>query len=128
MDTFLKILQQQGAMGLLIFGIGFSVVTFALGLLVLVKLKIIKFDKKPANGKTTAIQTIKNDEALKEFIRVQMADTRKVVYEMKTDMDISQAKAEVTLQHLNTGISKMVDVMVGLRTDIAKALNDKNKS
>ncbi len=54
-----------------------------------------------------------------------MADTRKVVYEMKNAIEVSQAREEVTLGHLEKGITKMVDVMVELKSDISKALNGK---
>ena len=130
MDKFFEILQQQGLLGLFIFGAGFSVIALLLVIFFLVKSKVISFNRKsekPANGKTTAIQAIKDDEKLKEFIRAQMAETRKVVYEMKSEADVSQARTELTLQHLETGISKMVDVMVDLKTEISKSLNGRSK-
>ena len=114
-------MEQQGWLGLFVFGAGFSVIAFGLLLFVLVKAKVIKFNKDKPHVKPTS-------EPFKEFIRAQSAETRKVVYELRNEITIHQAKEEVTFQHLEKGITKMVDVLQDMKTEISKSLNGKSKS
>lgn len=121
MGEFIEILQQQGLLGLFIFGIGFSVVTFAIGLFFLKKAKVINF-KSGSNGKTEKVKCEECIANFKDFTRGQFAETRKVVYEMKQQQEIHAAVLDNTLKHFEKGIDKMVNVLSDIKVEIKKAV------
>ncbi len=115
MKEFFSALQSQGLFGL----VGFAVIVFILILFFLIKSGIIKF----RNSNDTPLP--KPDEKIKQLIRDQSAETRKVVYEMKQQQEVHQAVVDNTLAHFEKGIDKMVGVLSEVQQDIAKFLSER---
>jgi len=122
----MEFLQEQGFFGLFIFGIGFSVVILGISLLTLNKFGVIRF-KRSHHDKTSSVP-VRDDEPIKQLIRDQNQETRKVVYEMKQEQQIHQAVLDNTLVHFEKGIDKMVDVLSEVQQDIKQALISARKN
>lgn len=120
----MEFLQQQGLFGLFVFGIGFSVVVLGISLLTLNKFGVIRF-RRSCRDKTSLVY---DDETIKQLIRDQNQETRKVVYEMKQQQEVHQAVMDNTLVHFEKGIDKMVDVLSEVQRDIKQALISARKN
>lgn len=116
----MEFLQQQGLFGLFVFGIGFSVVVLGISLLTLNKFGVIRFRRSCRGDKTVSVR---DDEVIKQLIRDQNQETRKVVYEMKQQQEVHQAVMDNTLEHFEKGIDKMVNVLSEVHQDISAALS-----